>query len=150
MFNKKTTKEDKDTSLRNKYYKSTMLIFLIGIIFFIWIIIEILSIYSFDMDNKWSLLSLTEWMYIGIFFIVFLIILELFLFIRYQSVGKIKAEKKPEAIYYKGKQLLVYTHPTGSKGGIFSKTFIKIDNNNILNLRVQMMSPEELWGKKRK
>jgi hypothetical protein len=57
-------------------------------------------------------------------------------------------QQKPTQLSYKGKRLHVYTYPPGVKGGIFSKTHIKIDGDTILNVRIQMIPPQELWGKK--
>jgi hypothetical protein len=56
------------------------------------------------------------------------------------------ASEKPKSLYLRGKKLHVYTLPEGSKGGVFSKTYVKIDEENILTLRYQMIMPEELWG----
>ena len=36
----------------------------------------------------------------------------------------------------------------GVEGGIFSKTYIEIDNKNVLRLRTLIIPPEELWVKK--
>jgi hypothetical protein len=33
-----------------------------------------------------------------------------------------------------------------AKGGIFSKTYIIIDEDRVLNIRYQMIPPNDLWG----
>jgi len=96
------------------------------------------------MGYRWSGLSITEWTYTGIFILIFFIALEIIFFIHYVSATKWKAEKE-QSRYFKGKRLHTYTLPIDSKGGIFSKTYIKIDEKNILNLRYQIIPPEELW-----
>ena len=68
---------------------------------------------------------------------------------RYPTIKKKKIEKeKSKPIFYKGKRIHTYTLPIGSKGGLFSKTYVRIDEKNILNLRFQMISPNDLWQKK--
>jgi hypothetical protein len=52
--------------------------------------------------------------------------------------------------YIHGKRLYIYTNPSDSKGGIYSKTYIKIDENNVLRIRNLMIPPDELWNKKEK
>jgi hypothetical protein len=64
---------------------------------------------------------------------------------------KQRARKKKEvtpAQFIKGKRVHNFTIPTGAKGGIFSKTYIKIDDYSVLDLRYQITPPYELWGKK--
>ena len=65
-----------------------------------------------------------------------------------RRLEKISEKEETKPLYYKGKKLHAYTFPVDSKGGIFSKTHIKIDENNILNLRIQMIPPKELWERK--
>ena len=143
------TFEDKDIILGNRYRKWSKAILLIAVIYFIWTVFVIISIYFLEMGYRWALLSIVEWIYLGCFLIGFFIALELIFFIHYRSAKKIRwEEEKPQPLFYKGKRLHIYTHPEGSKGGIFSKTHVKIDENNILNLRTQMILPDGLWGKK--
>jgi len=49
--------------------------------------------------------------------------------------------------YINGKKIHIYTSPKGTEGGIFSKTYIEIDEHNLLRLRTLMIPPGELWGK---
>jgi hypothetical protein len=51
-------------------------------------------------------------------------------------------------LYIQGKQVHNYTVPLDAKGGIFSKTFILIDEDSILNVRYQMIPSDDLWGNK--
>ena len=53
-----------------------------------------------------------------------------------------------QPVSYEGKQLCIYTHPELSKGGIFSKTYISLDDKNLLKVRILMIPPEDLWCKK--
>ncbi len=40
------------------------------------------------------------------------------------------------------------TYPEGVEGGIFSKTYVGIDEHNVLRLRTLMVPPDELWSQK--
>ena len=57
-----------------------------------------------------------------------------------------KGKIEPE--YINGKRVHVLTFPHGKEGGIFSKTYIQIDEDNVLRLRTLLIPPDELWGKK--
>jgi len=47
--------------------------------------------------------------------------------------------------YLDGKKVYEYTFPKNKKGGIFSKTYVQIDNNTLLRIRNQMIPSESLW-----
>ena len=42
------------------------------------------------------------------------------------------------------------TYPKGIEGGVFSKTYVELDNHNIVRLRALMIHPGELWSDKQK
>jgi preprotein translocase subunit YajC len=44
-----------------------------------------------------------------------------------------------------GKKVIAFTNPEDAQGGIFSKTYIKIDDTYVLRLRELMIPPEDLW-----
>ncbi len=48
----------------------------------------------------------------------------------------------------KGKTYYDFTIPKNVRGGLFSRTFIQIDEETILCLRHQIISDEKLWDKK--
>jgi hypothetical protein len=85
---------------------------------------------------------------ISLIVIVF-IILELGLYYHFYSYKKKRIEKgKIEPEYINGKRVHVFTFPHGQEGGIFSKTYIQIDEHNVLRLRTLLIPPDELWSKK--
>jgi hypothetical protein len=53
----------------------------------------------------------------------------------------------PEVEKRKGKQVHEFTYPVGSEGGVFSKTYVLIDNENIIRIRNQMIKKEDVWKK---
>ena len=52
---------------------------------------------------------------------------------------------KPKPDFIDGKKVIDITFPSGTDGGIYSKTYIEIDNQSILRLKNLMIPPNELW-----
>jgi hypothetical protein len=50
--------------------------------------------------------------------------------------------------YRDGKPVFQFTYPIDAKGGIFSKTYLQIDDGFVLRIRSQMFTAEELWPSK--
>lgn len=146
-----TEEKDRDIVLKNRYRKLSKVVFILAIIYLIWVSFVIISIYFLEMGYRWALLSIDEWVYVGIVLLAIFIVLELIFFLHYHSAVKEKIEgKKPKPEFYKGKRVHVYTYPSHAKGGLFSKTYIPIDDKNILRVRTNMISAENLWKKKEK
>jgi len=138
-------KRDEDI-LKQRYLKISKIILLLAVIYLSWIIIHILSVYFLGLGNKWAILTMDQWILSSIF--VFSICLGLvFVFILHWFIAKKRRlqKEKPKPEYYKGKRLYTYTHPEEGEGGLFSKTFVPIDENTIISLRYQMIPPKELW-----
>jgi hypothetical protein len=96
--------------------------------------------------HDWALLNLESWIIaLGVLFVIF-IILELIFYSHLSSVKNKRIEsKKPKIEFINGKRVIVFTYPKGKEGGIFSKTYIDIDENSVLRLKSLMIPPEELW-----
>lgn len=131
----------------------------ITILFIIWVVIIALRIYLFELDYNWALLSLNNWVYICCLLIGFFIILDVLFYFHYnaardkrliQEKDKRLIQEQPKPRFYRSKRLYHYTHPKGTEGGIYSKTYIKIDENSVLRLRTLMTPLGPLWGKKEK
>ena len=60
---------------------------------------------------------------------------------------KIKNKSQISPEFIDGKYIHVFTYPKGIEGGIFSKTYVEIDSENILRLRTLIIPPNELWSK---
>jgi hypothetical protein len=134
--------------LKNKYLKLSKIFLIIVIFYTVWIAFIISSVYFLGMGNKWAYLTMDQWVISSIVLFSFFIILEILLFLNYLLVKRKRIEaEKPKPAEFKGRKLHSFTIPIDSKGGIYSKTFIQIDENNILNLRYQMISPSDLSGK---
>jgi hypothetical protein len=121
----------------------------IAIIVTLWISLVIIGIYFFGRANNWAGLSMDHWVLVGISLIILFIIITIVTNILpiFKARQKIYREKQ-KPIFYQGKRLHEYTFPPHSEGGIFSRTYISIDDKNILNFRYQMISSDQLWPKK--
>ena len=131
--------------LKNYYLKLSKIILLLVIIYSIWIGIIIIGVYFIGSGNKWAFLTMDQWIISSVVLFSIFVVLEILFFVHYFVVKKKRIEsEKPKTLFFKGKNLHIFTLPTGSNGGIYSKTYINIDNENILNLRYQILPPNEI------
>lgn len=132
-----------------RYRRLAKLLVLLAVIYTLGVAILILGTYYLGWGYRPAGFFLEQWILSAIILISVFIFLEiLVLFIYTSRKRKIKEAELPKPIFTKGKELLIYTIPLDAKGGIFSKTFIQIDTNRVLNLRYQMIPPTDLWEKK--
>jgi len=133
---------------RQRLLKASKLIFLIIMIYSLCIALIIIGFYFFNFGNNWAYFTVEQWILSAIVLISIAIGLEIILIILFilSKKKELQSEKKPT--YLEGKQLHNYTIPANAKGGIFSKTYILIDQTHVLNLRYQMILPYDLWGQK--
>jgi len=138
--------EDK---IRVRYSKLSKIFLVIALFFVVLVILIAVGIGIFGLEPNWALISLDNWIYICCILIGFFVILEIVFYFHYISVKNKRLEKeKPKSEFYQNKRLYVYTHPQGAEGGVYIKTYIKIDENSMLRLRTLIIPPSELWGKK--
>jgi len=126
-----------------------MFMMIIAILLVLWISLVIISVYFLGLDNNWAGLTMDHWILVGIALILLFIIITLIqnLIPYFLSRTKVPKEKRKQQVY-QGKRIYDFTFPFDSKGGIFSRTYISIDDKNLLNFRFQMIPPEELWKTK--
>ena len=138
-----------EIKLRDRYSLLSKLFLLIAILFIICIALIFIGITFLGLGYNWALFSLEGWIISLCVLLGVFIILELIIFIHFYSVWNKRIELgKPKPEFINGRQVHVFTYPKGTTGGIFSKTYVDIDENSILRLRSIMISPEELWSKK--
>ena len=134
--------------LKVRYLRASKIMIILAVIYSLWITFLIMGVYFLGI-YKLALLTMDQWIISGIILLgVFVGLNVIFILHHYMVKRKRIESEKPKPLSFKGKKLHIYTLPTNSKGGIYSKTFVKIDGDNILNFRIQMISPYELWGKK--
>ena len=135
--------------MKTRYSLLTKIIFVIGLIVVLWAGIVFSGILFWGYAYDWALINLDTWLLIDSIIISVLIIIELALYFRYSNFKEksVEIEKsKPEFI--DGKRVTVFTYPQDMEGGIFSKTYVQLDDHNILRLRALMVHPGELWVNK--
>ena len=135
--------EDK---LKKRYSFLIKLFLLFSLLLIIAIVIVFTGIAYFDSGYNWAGLDLNGWNILSSTFFALFIILILFFFLHISSVRKKIIElEKPKPEFINGKLVHVFTLPKGKEGGLFSKTYIEIDDHNVLRLRTLMIPPEEVW-----
>ena len=138
-----------EDTLRKRYSLFSIIFLIISFILIILIAIVYAGVAFLEYGQDWAVLNLEGWIIVVSALFCLFIILELIFFVHYSSHKTKKTEiQKPKSEFYQGKKLHVYTYPEGKEGGIFSKTYIEIDEKNILRLRSLMIPPEDLWKKK--
>jgi hypothetical protein len=138
--------DDLEKKRLNFYLKLSKIFLLLAILFILWIIVISIGIYILELNPSWTVLSLENWVLIFCVLIGIFILFEIILYFNFISkYGKRIGFRKIKHESIKGKNLFVYTNPSTSDGGIFSRTYIEIDKDNVLRLRNQMIPPEEIW-----
>ncbi|HVQ00045.1 MAG TPA: hypothetical protein VMT57_00875 [Candidatus Thermoplasmatota archaeon] len=134
---------------QQRYLRISKLIILFAVIYALWIAIVIIGTFQLALGVSWAGLTIEEWVLSAIVLFVVFIVIEILFLIRLslKKQREITNEVTP-AQFIKGKEVHTFTIPMGAKGGIFSKTYITIDESSVLNLRYQITPPHELWGKK--
>jgi hypothetical protein len=139
-----------EEKLKRRYLKISKLLFLFTIIYSLWVALVIMGVYFLQLGNKWVVFTIGQWILSAIILISVIIGLEI-IFLLHNTLSRKKhlhPEQFQPLVYLQGKQVHNYTIPAGAKGGIFSKTFIMIDETRVVNLRYQMIPPNDLWGQK--
>lgn len=125
------------------------LFLVISIILLMWIVILMSGISMLDYEPDWAGLSLSTWLLVisGLFAVFIIIDIVMYispqLFIKGNVQEFISYESSEE--YLDGMKVYEYTYPEEKKGGIFSKTYIKINDSTLLRVRNQILSADILW-----
>ncbi|VVB61797.1 Uncharacterised protein [uncultured archaeon] len=135
---------------KQRLLTTSKFLFLFIVIYIIWIVLLITGVYFLKLGDKWAILTVEQWIWSAIVLISIAIGIEIILLIYYILLQKkqIQPEKQKDLGFLQGRQVHNYTIPFNAIVGIFSKTFISIDEKHILNLRYQMVPPYDLWGQK--
>jgi hypothetical protein len=131
---------------KQRLLKASKLFFLFIMIYCLGITLLIIGIYYLQIEQTWAILTLEQWILSTIVVISIAICLEIILVLYFVLSNKKQLKKQPTLL--DGKLVHNYTIPIDAKGGIFSKTYILIDEKRILNLRYQMIPPSDLWEQK--
>jgi hypothetical protein len=128
------------------YSKLSKLFFLIGFLLIILVLIIGIGTVSLKYDPGWAGLIFEHWVYLVIVILIFFLLIEFYFYRNYTSLkDRILESEKSKPEFLDGKKVHVFTTPEDVKGGIFSKTYIEIDDHNVLRLKTLIIPPEELW-----
>jgi hypothetical protein len=122
---------------------------IISVILLMWIVIVLSGVSVLELDSDWAGLTLSSWLIvISVLFGAFIIIdMLMYLSPSLFTKGEIQefVSTDSTAEYLDGKKVFEYTFPEDKTGGIFSKTYVKIDENTLVRIRNQMIPAEFLW-----
>lgn len=136
-----------EEKFQHRYIRVAKILFLLTGLYLLWILIVIIGVYFLRFGNTWAVLTTEQWILSAILLVSIVIGLEVILLLYYTLSKRrsLRPEEEKET-YIQGKRVHNYTLPLDAKGGIFSKTYILIDEESVLNIRYQMIPPNDLWG----
>jgi len=147
MSEMKSIKNENTPFQKKKTLRWTKLFTILAFFYILWVAIVILGIYYLNMGYRWSYFSLEQWVLGGCILLGIFIVLEL-IFLLITTKQYTSQTQQVEKVFFKEKQLHVFTYPSQAKGGIFSRTYIPLNEHTILRVRTQMIKAEELWQQK--
>jgi hypothetical protein len=118
-----------------------------------WIVILISGVSYLELDPDWAGISVSIWLVIisalfGLFIIIdILMYMSPTTFLKGEIQEFIATEPSSDE-YLDGMRVYQYTYPKEKKGGLFSKTYIKVDDSTLIRVRNQMIPADDLWPNK--
>ena len=128
------------------------LFLIISVLLLMWIVILISGVSYLELDPDWAGISISTWLLIisvlfGVFIIIDIVMyMSPTIFMKGEFQEFISTE--PSSEYLDGMKVYEYTYPKEKKGGLFSKTYIKVDDSTLIRVRNQMIPAEVLWPNK--
>ena len=133
--------------LKARYLRYAKILLILGLIYTLWVVIVVVGTYFFSLGgSRWAFLPMTTWVYSWIIVLALCVGIEAFFIVHEEQARKQRIEEEKPAPL-RGKKLYVYTAPEIAKGGIFAKTYVKVDENSAVAIRYQMMNPQQVWKK---
>ncbi len=135
-----------ERKLSARYLWLFRLFLIITILLIFLIVISAIGIIFLGLGTNWILFGFEGWMVGLSLLIVLFILLEIIFYLHFSLLRK-KIQKlgKPKPEFIDGKKVIEISFPRGTDGGIYSKTYIEIDNQSVLRLKNLMIPPDELW-----
>jgi hypothetical protein len=127
------------------------LFLIIAIVLLMWIVIVVSGVSVLDFDPDWAGLSLSSWLLVISALFAAFIIIDIMMYVTPSLFvkGTIQEFTEESTVeHLDGMKVYEYTHPKNKTGGIFSKTYIKINEDTLIRVRNQMISAEILWPEK--
>lgn len=134
------------TKLRSRYLMLFRLFIIITILLIILIIISAIGIVFLGLGTNWIIFRFEGWI-IGLSLLIGLFIfLEIVFYLHFYLIRRKKINlETPKPEFINGKKVYDIIFPRGTDGGVYSKTYIEIDNQSILRIKNLMIPPDELW-----
>lgn len=146
-----TTSEISAQMLKSEIRISARYRWFFKIFFFISVILLILAavaavgIVYLGLGTNWFLFNFEGWIFGVLVVIGAFVLLEILFFLHFFLYRRKRIRlEQPQPEYIDGKIIIDITFPKGIDGGVFSKTYVEIDNNSILRLRNLMVPPDEI------
>lgn len=135
-----------ETKLSSRYLMLFRLFIIVIILLIILIVISAIGIIFLGLGTNWIIFRFEGWI-IGLSLLIGLFIfLEMIFYLHFFLIRRKKINlEKPKPEYINGKKVYDITFPRGTDGGVYSKTYIEIDNQNILRIKNLMIPPDELF-----
>lgn len=141
--------ERKIESMKKRRRLLSKILLLISMILIAFILILVFMIYYAKIGFiflHYLPISLSTLSIIFVIIIALFAVIEILLHLDFKvKKRKLEATLKPKPVLYKGKKLYTFTYPEGARGGVFSKTIIDIDDQITINLRYQVLKPQDIW-----
>jgi len=141
---------DREEVFKFKAKKWTRIILIIALLYLIWMVIVFSTIFVLGFSYTWSILTFDTWIMIGIVLYSILITMELVIILYYFYLKREKKLKAPifEEVEEKEKNIITYTYPKDVEGGVFSSSYVDVDENTTLRLRTLLVRACILCGKR--
>ncbi len=126
------------------------LFLILTVVFIMWIVILISGPLFGVLDPDWAGLSSSLWVLLISVLIGAFIVIDIILYatpiINKEEIliSSMQPVEFPEIEKRNGKTVYEYTHPSGTHGGVFSKTYLQIDDQTVIRIRNQMIKKEQL------
>ena len=129
--------------MRTNYHKIFEIIFVISVLFVVLIIGVIIGTIVFELEPSWAIFPIKSWIIAGIYSTGFFILLDFFFFYHCLKGDKCNY-KKTKIEYSNGKKIYVYTNPKELSGGIFSKTYMQVEEDTYICVKSPMILTGQL------
>jgi hypothetical protein len=128
------------------------LFLILAVVFSMWIVLVLSGQMFLEYSSTWAGLSLSFWLLLisvlfGAFIVIDIIIYAHPRLLIPSDNLSVNQPMSSSVEIKDGKHIYELTFPKNVKGGLFSKTYISIDEENVVRLRHQIISYEQLWDK---
>jgi hypothetical protein len=132
------------------------LFLILAVVFSMWIVIVVSGQLFMEYSSTWTGLSLSFWLILISALFGAFIVIDIIIYAHPTLLTEMNTSVKPMASLAvpfemkEGKRVYDFTVPKDVKGGLFSKTYIALDEETVLRVRHQIVPSKTLWDKKEK